>query len=271
MPKLDRIGRTSRCGVLYARARIGPALRLELLLSGLHRPAEARPQDRDHPPWRQERQVRAWSGGLDHRRFPPSPRDEDLHRGDRRRRGEAGRRSLPPRYRARQPGVPAPEDEKSSSRQIYSRSIAEDDTVTVIRFSQIVEQPRSAPRQRGDAAPQLRPCPPGPLRDDRVRLPTTWLLESHAPAGLGPIYGQASWPSWWRGSRRPRSWCPATRTRRHGFTVGLEKPAALPVEFEVTSIRVEHPNLMEKATRSASWRGSAAGASTSRTRHRRPL
>ena len=83
------------------------------------------------------------------------------------------------------------EEEVNFLEQIYSRPITEDDLLTVIRFSQIVEPPGIPLRQRRDAQPQLA------MAD--YRFLTTWLLESPREPVWDAIYDQANWPSWWRG------------------------------------------------------------------------
>src|ERR1044072_10046781 len=45
--------------------------------------------------------------------------------------------------------------------QIYGRPVAEDDTVTVIRFSQIIERPAAAPHFGGGALPPSHNSRPG--------------------------------------------------------------------------------------------------------------
>jgi len=168
--------------------------------------------------------------------------------------------------RARQPGVPAPRGREEVPRadlQPLDRRGRHGHGDPLLADRRATA---SAPRQRGDAAPQLRPCPPGPLRDDRVRL-------SSPPGCWSPRASRSGTRSMTRragraggaGSRRPRSWCPATRTASARFH-GWSGKALLPyrVEFEVTSIRVEHPNLMEGHA-VGELEGSAAGASTSRT------
>ena len=87
---------------LVCPRRAGP----QLLLHGLRRPDEARPQDRDHPAGRQAAQVPQEPGRAGHRRLPVLAAREAVPRGDRQRRGQAGQGPLTARHRARQPRVP---------------------------------------------------------------------------------------------------------------------------------------------------------------------
>ncbi len=77
-------------------ARRDRTARPQLLLAGVHRPAEARPEDRDDPARRQVAQVPVGPGRVDHRRLPALPPREDLRRRDRRGRGEAGQGTFAP-------------------------------------------------------------------------------------------------------------------------------------------------------------------------------
>ena len=61
----------------------------QLLLDGLRRPAQARPQDGDDPPRRQVAQVPQEPGGAGHDRLPVLAAREDLRRRDRPGRGDA--------------------------------------------------------------------------------------------------------------------------------------------------------------------------------------
>jgi uncharacterized protein YndB with AHSA1/START domain len=75
---------------------------------------------------------------------------------------------------------------------------------------------------------------------------TTWLLESPRQPVWDAIYDQASWPSWWRGVEEAEELKPGDQNGV-GSVSRLVWKSLLPyrVEFEVTSTRVEHPNLME--------------------------
>ena len=48
---------------------------------------------------------------------------------------------LPARHQARQPRVPPPRGADQFLEQIYGREVSPDDTVTVVRFSQILDNP----------------------------------------------------------------------------------------------------------------------------------
>ena len=56
-------------------------------------------------------------------------------------RGDEARRPLAARHQARQPGVPPPRGADQFLEQIYDRTVSTEDTVTVVRFSQILENP----------------------------------------------------------------------------------------------------------------------------------
>ena len=75
---------------------------------------------------------------------------------------------------------------------------------------------------------------------------TTWLLESPRQPVWDAIYDQASWPSWWRGVEAAEELKPGDGNGV-GTVSRLVWKSLLPyrVEFEVTSTRVEHPNLIE--------------------------
>jgi hypothetical protein len=75
---------------------------------------------------------------------------------------------------------------------------------------------------------------------------TTWLLESPRQPVWDAIYDQASWPSWWRGVEEAEELKPGDENGV-GTVSRLVWKSLLPyrVEFEVTSTRVERPNLME--------------------------
>ncbi|MBA3866826.1 MAG: polyketide cyclase [Solirubrobacterales bacterium] len=75
---------------------------------------------------------------------------------------------------------------------------------------------------------------------------TTWLLESPRQPIWDAIYDQAAWPSWWRGVEEAQELVPGDEDGV-GTVSRLVWKSLLPyrVEFEVTSTRVEHPDLME--------------------------
>ena len=75
---------------------------------------------------------------------------------------------------------------------------------------------------------------------------TTWLLESPRQPVWDAIYDQASWPRWWRGVEEAEELVPGDEDGV-GTVSRLVWKSLLPyrVEFEVTSTRVEQPNLME--------------------------
>jgi uncharacterized protein YndB with AHSA1/START domain len=75
---------------------------------------------------------------------------------------------------------------------------------------------------------------------------TTWLLESPRQPVWDAIYDQESWPSWWPGVVAAEELKPGDEDGV-GSVSRLVWKSLLPyrVEFEVTSTRVEHPNLME--------------------------
>jgi hypothetical protein len=75
---------------------------------------------------------------------------------------------------------------------------------------------------------------------------TTWLLDSPRQPVWDAIYDQASWPSWWRGVEEAEE-LRAGDENGVGTVSRMVWKSLLPyrVEFEVTSTRVEHPNLME--------------------------
>jgi hypothetical protein len=75
---------------------------------------------------------------------------------------------------------------------------------------------------------------------------TTWLLESPRQPVWDAIYDQANWPSWWRGVEEAEELKPGDENGV-GTVSRLVWKSLLPykVEFEVTSTRVEHPDLME--------------------------
>ena len=126
----------------------------------------------------------------------------------------------------------------SSSRSTAGRS-RHDDTVTVIRFSQIVERPGPQFGNGETAVAQLGAC-------REYSFLTTWCLEAPRERVWDAIYESERWPQWWRGvvaAERPRR---ATRTAsaRWGATRGASgSPTTL--DFEMTTTRVEKPHLLE--------------------------
>ena len=82
---------------------------------------------------------------LDHGRPPAQPAREDLHRGDRRRRGQAARELSPRDIEHDNPEFRRVEETLGFMRQIYGREIDLEETVTVVRFSQVH---RAAPRRQ---------------------------------------------------------------------------------------------------------------------------
>ena len=74
--------------------------------------------------------------------YQHSPREKIFEARHRQRRGQARQGALAARHRARQPRVPPPRgDGQHFLEQIYGRDVSDDDTVTVVRFSQIIENP----------------------------------------------------------------------------------------------------------------------------------
>ena len=75
---------------------------------------------------------------------------------------------------------------------------------------------------------------------------TTWLLESPRDPVWEAIHDQESWPSWWRGVEEARELEPGDAEGR-GSVSKLVWKSLLPyrVEFEVTTVTVDYPNLME--------------------------
>ena len=115
--------------------------------------------------------------------------------------------------------------------------------VTVIRFSQIVEPPERALRQRRDAAPQLSVG--APMAD--YALPHHLAAGLAARAGLGGDLrpgALAAVVARGRGGRGAAA--PATRAASARVSRMVWK-SLLPyrVEFEVTTTRVERPHLLE--------------------------
>ena len=104
--------------------------------------------------------------------------------------------------------------------QIYGRPIEPDDTVTVIRFSQIVERPEPV-RQRRDPLAQLR-------SSREYRFLTTWLLESPRERVWDAIYDSERWPEWWHGVLEAEAAESGRAARRRTrLADGLEVEAAL--------------------------------------------
>ena len=228
----------------------GRHLRTQLLLGGLRRPAEARPQDGDDPARRQEQQVRARPGRLDHGRLPPQPAREDLHRGDRRRRGEAASASS----RARDiehdnPEFRRLEDEIKFLEQIYSRPVADDDIGH--RDPLLADRRAAAARTSATGRPRTtteRLAPSG-----RVRLPHHLAAGVAARAGLGGDLRPGALARVVARGRGGRGAAARATTAASARVSRMVWKSLLPyrVEFEVTTTRVERPHLLE-ATRSAS-------------------
>ena len=128
------------CQRLTHAFRPVPALvRPELLLAGLRGPAQARPQDRDDQAGRQEHEVPPGAARMDHGRLPPRAAREGLHGRDRRRRGQAGARAVARDIEHDNPEFRRVEDTVHFLEQIYGREVSQEDFVTVIRFSQVIE------------------------------------------------------------------------------------------------------------------------------------
>lgn len=75
---------------------------------------------------------------------------------------------------------------------------------------------------------------------------TTWLLESPRPAVWEAIHDQARWPQWWRGVEEAVEVRPGD-SDGVGAVSRMAWKSFLPyrVRFEVTTTRVEYPDLME--------------------------
>jgi uncharacterized protein YndB with AHSA1/START domain len=75
---------------------------------------------------------------------------------------------------------------------------------------------------------------------------TTWLLESPREPVWEAIYDQASWPQWWRGVEEADE-VRGGQENGVGTVSRLVWKSLLPyrVEFEVTTTRVEHLQLLE--------------------------
>ena len=135
------------------------------------------------------------------------------------------------------------EETLSFMRQIYGREIDPEDTVTVIRFSQVVEPP---PAQFGNGET--------PSRATRRRMPmaeyrflTTWLLESPREPVWDAIYDSERWPTWWRGVDRRGRARPRRRDRRRLALARYTWRSKLPYDlvFEAKTRTVEKPRLLE--------------------------
>jgi uncharacterized protein YndB with AHSA1/START domain len=75
---------------------------------------------------------------------------------------------------------------------------------------------------------------------------TTWLLESPREPVWDAVYDQAGWPRWWRGVEEAEE-VRGGEDRGIGTVSRLVWKSLLPykVEFEVTTTRVEHLQLLE--------------------------
>jgi uncharacterized protein YndB with AHSA1/START domain len=75
---------------------------------------------------------------------------------------------------------------------------------------------------------------------------TTWLLASPREPVFEAIFDQASWPQWWRGVEEAEEVRPGDESGV-GSVSRLVWRSRLPyrIEFEVTTSRVERPNMME--------------------------
>ena len=94
--------------------------------------------------------------------------------------------------------------------QIYGRPVGPEDVVTVIRFSQIVEPPGTALRQRRDPVAELAAAAMA-----EYRFLTTWLLDAPRDAVWDAIYDSGGWPSWWQ--RRRARWSSSTTGDEDGL------------------------------------------------------
>ena len=168
------------------------------------------------------------------------------------------KRALPARHRARQPRVPPPRRDGQLPRaDLRPRRSTEDDTVTVIRFSQIVEPPaRSSATARRRRRTSAAGCA------SSTSFLTTWCLERRARAGLGRDLRvralAASGGAGWSPSRAPG------RRRRDGVGAGRALHVALAgcpttLDFEMTHDQGRAPHLLEgdarrRARRDGRWR-----------------
>jgi uncharacterized protein YndB with AHSA1/START domain len=75
---------------------------------------------------------------------------------------------------------------------------------------------------------------------------TTWLLDSPRSPVWEAIHGQERWPQWWRGVEEAEELRPGG-DGEVGTVSRLVWKSLLPyrVEFEVTTVRVEPPHLLE--------------------------
>ena len=80
-------------------------------------------------------------------------------------------------------------------RQIYGRDIEHEDTVTVIRFSQVVEVEW---HRIWETARRRRPAT-SPRSMSEYSFLTTWCLEAPREPVWDAIWDSESWPQWWRG------------------------------------------------------------------------
>ena len=131
--------------------------------------------------------------------------------------------------------------------KIYTRPISDDDTVTVIRFSQIVERPST---QFGNGETPSRTDPPATRRRARpmaeYRFLTTWLLEAERERVWDAIYESERWPEWWKGVLEAEK-------LEEGDEAGVGQygryvwKSRLPyrLEFFVRTTKVERPHLLE--------------------------
>jgi hypothetical protein len=76
---------------------------------------------------------------------------------------------------------------------------------------------------------------------------TTWLLESPREPVWEAIHDQVNWPSWWRGVEEAEELSRPPGGSDVGTVSRMVWKSLLPyrVEFEVTTIRVERPTLLE--------------------------
>ena len=136
-----------------------------------------------------------------------------------------------------------------------------EDTVTVVRFSQIVEPAGPPVRQRRNPHAQLA------RRVAReYRFLTTWLLECERERVWEAIFDSEAWPTWWRGVERVVEIEPgdADGVGQLGRYTWRSK---LPYEltFETRTTRVERPHLLEGDASGELAGHRDAGACSSRT------
>ena len=140
-------------GQLVCRDRVRP----QLLLAGLRRPAQARPQDRHDPPRRQGQEVPQGRGRDDHRRLPALAAREDLRGGDRLASRSRRCSDLSPRdIEHDNPEFRRLDEMVHFLEQIYGRKVEMDDVVTVVRFSQISDRPSEIQERHASRAPRPR-------------------------------------------------------------------------------------------------------------------